>query len=124
MPESSSARAQGQFHCARQKSSEDIENWHTRLLGLFVRAYPQRNAIDDPDLIRVFAMGIRDEKVMYETRTAKVRSYREALRVAQRIVSTLEEIKNVRKAQGGNEVAVLEQVGALSERDVTCYECH
>ena len=99
-----------------------MENWHTRLLGLFARAYPRRNAISDPDLIRVFCLGLKDDKVLYETRSQNCSTYREALRAAQRIVATLEEIRAARRNNGDSN-ATIGQVNALSEKEAKCFDC-
>src|SRR6056300_1354920 len=134
LPETASARAQAQFHVAKQKSDEEIENWHNRLLSLFVRAYPKRDPKDDPDLIRVFALGMHNEKVLYETRNANSKTYREALRAAQRCVSTLEEIKNRKTHGAGTDKPGTNALLAMEPSDpheellaaigvASCYEC-
>ena len=71
------------FFEAKQKSSETVADWHTRLLGLHQRAFAVRpNRDTDEDLRHVFGAGLKDHAVLVRTVGAALNTLAEQLRIA------------------------------------------
>ncbi len=83
LPEAAGQLARTEFKGARQNVGETILQWHSRVRGLFTRAYPQGNVHDDRHLIETFYEGLVDAPVRRYVFDAHPATFAAALTVAQ-----------------------------------------
>ena len=83
LPLSSSSKAQCDFETAYQEPKEDVLTFHSRLRGLFIRAYPRDNINTSTNLIRRFCRGVRGEDLQIWLFRQNPSTYPEALSIAQ-----------------------------------------
>lgn len=140
IPAAESLLAQTDFQNARQQMGESIQDWHSRLRTLFIRAHPARNAHNDVQLIQVFALGIIDSIVRAFTLRTNAADFQAALTAAQNeeaVQSTTKRIDSQRSGQGVNmvvegsgEEAGAEGVHALgrkggdARKEAACFFCN
>lgn len=66
---------------ARQKEGEEMLKWHSRMRGLFTRAYPnmqEAELLQHRDLIEYFVLGLRSKEVKKATFTHRPLTYQAA----------------------------------------------
>lgn len=72
-----------EFEQARQTPQEKLMDWHGRLRAIFIRAYPNRNAANDDQLICAFISGIADPAIKMFILEGAPNTYIDALTWAQ-----------------------------------------
>ena len=83
LPASASSKAQCDFETAQQESKEDVLVFHSRLRGLFRRAYPLDDTSTSVSLIRRFCRGVKGEDLQIWLFRQSPSTYEEALALAQ-----------------------------------------
>ena len=82
LPASASSKAQCDFETAQQEPREDVLTFHSRLRGLFIRAYPGEDTDTSTNLIRRFCRGVRGEDLQIWLFRQKPETYTKALDIA------------------------------------------
>ncbi len=82
LPPAASHLALTQYNVARQQDQEALLAYHTRMRELFSRAYPNKTAQTDTELINRFILGLQHPQVRDRTWDAHPETYSEALSVA------------------------------------------
>lgn len=83
LPISASSKSQCDYETAQQEPREDVLTFHSRLRGLFIRAYPGEATNTSTNLIRRFCRGVRGEDLQIWLFRQKPETYDKALDIAQ-----------------------------------------
>ena len=95
IPQAETMLTKAEFDQARQTPGEKLLDWHGRLRSLFMRAYPNRNAANDDQLIRGFTAGILDPAIKMFVLEGAPDTYNAALTRAQNKEAMLLTIKQM-----------------------------
>ena len=130
LPPTASDAAWSTYCAATQAEAESIQMWHTRLRGLFRRAYPTEstaNMENHRDLIQRFITGLSGATLRGHTQRMTFTTYSEALAAAQKAEAS--ECDSHRRGGGARRVFALEP-HERREGDVNpitaalqCWEC-
>lgn len=130
LPPTASDAAWSTYCAAQQTEAESLQMWHTRLRGLFRRAYPEMDTASmetHRDLIQRFVSGLSGATLRGHTRRMTFTTYSEALAAAQKAEAS--ECDSHRRGGGARRVFALEpqehQVDAVNPTAaaVQCWEC-
>ncbi len=83
VPQAEAMIVKAEFEMARQDPTEKLMDWHSRLRAVFIRAYPNRDAATDDQLIRAFIAGISDPAIKMFVLEGAPDTYVQALTRAQ-----------------------------------------
>lgn len=98
VPEGNSYYARQAFLESRQRHSESLVEWHTRLIRLYRRAEPQANTDTTKELIERFGTGIHDHRIIEELVNKRPDTMSKALNIAtskQGALSAYSEVKRI-----------------------------
>lgn len=112
VPQAEAMIVKAEFDQARQNPTERLMDWHSRLRAIFIRAYPNRNAANDDQLIRTFIAGLNDPAIKMFVLEGAPETYVAALTRAQNKEAMLLTVKNMGQMNlGGNRRGHINQIG-------------
>ena len=98
LPPAAGQMAKEDFNEARQRRTETVNAWHTRIVEIFLRAYPTRDLDTDSQLIEKFIGGIYHPTVQERTFVAQPTTMLDALNIATSMVAAVRLIHSHSKA--------------------------
>lgn len=119
LPASASSKAQCDFETAQQEPREDVLTFHSRLRGLFIRAYPGEDTDTSSNLIRRFCRGVRGEDLQIWLFRQKPTTYEQALEIAHSDFAAKEMVRYNRAAHLKSEPMDINALGPNSK----CWNC-
>ncbi len=126
VPQAEALIIKAEFDAAHQNPGEKLMDWHSRLRAIFIRAYPQRNAANDDQLIRAFTSGLTDPAVKMFVLEGAPDTYNAALTRAQNKEAMLLTVKHMGQLQlGGQRRGTLNNIASSLQTpslNVAAYE--
>lgn len=117
VPQAEAMIVKAQFEQARQSPHEKLMEWHGRLRAIFIRAYPNRNAANDDQLIRAFISGIADPAIKMFVLEGAPDTYVAALTRAQNKEAMLLTVRQMGQMHIGPRRGI-NQIGNPEEDDI------
>ena len=117
VPQAEAMIVKAEFDQARQAPQEKLMDWHGRLRSVFIRAYPNRNAANDDQLIRAFISGIADPAIKMFVLEGAPDTYAAALTRAQNKEAMLLTVRQMGQLQLGPRRGAIHQIGGAEEEE-------
>ena len=113
--------ARAEFMNAVQRADESLEAYHGRLRSVYMRAYPQNNPEQSPDLRERYARGLLDMNIAIKVMDNMPETYAETLGHAQRLTQTalLYRVPAKRNALNHIEAEPINAIDAMGSRGST-----
>lgn len=118
VPQAEAMIVKAEFESARQSPQEKLMDWHGRLRAIFIRAYPNRNAANDDQLIRTFIAGIADPAIKMFVLEGAPDTYAAALTRAQNKEAMLLTVRQMGQLQLGHRRGAIHQIGGSEESEI------
>ena len=115
VPQAEAMIVKAEFETARQEAAEKLMDWHSRLRAIFIRAYPQRDAATDDQLIRAFISGITDPAIKMFVLEGAPDTYVQALTRAQNKEAMLLTVKQMGLPTNGGRRGGINNIASFSE---------
>lgn len=106
-----------EFEQAHQAAHEKLMDWHGRLRAIFIRAYPNRNAANNDQLIRTFISGIADPAIKMFVLEGAPDTYISALTRAQNKEAMLLTVRQMGQLNLGPRHNAINQIGYDEEEE-------